>query len=99
MVSAGSGVKFYPAIVSAVKYVACQLVIIRSDMVSAPFERESSMPNIEDLLIEMKKTVERSQICHRDNKYLELSFLMGILTGTALLIHELACNEQSKKSK
>jgi len=47
------------------------------------------MPKIEDLLIEMKETVEHCQICHRDNQDLELSYLMGRLTGRAILIHEL----------
>jgi len=47
------------------------------------------MPTIENLLIEMKEIVECSQICHRDNKDLELSFHMGRLTGYAILIHEL----------
>ena len=55
------------------------------------------MPNIKDLLIEMKKNVERSQICHRDNKDLELSYLMGILTGQSILVHEL--NNKKLKDK
>ncbi len=53
------------------------------------------MLRIADLLTELKKTIEAAQAANDNGETLQLSYFMGMVTGNAMIIHEVAKENDS----